>query len=336
MLSHSQIEDHAAAWLAKRDSGEWAPADQRGLAEWLAEATAHRVAFLRLEATWEEARRLKAVSAGLPAGIVPPQGGWRQSPYFEPGGSGTAAVARGGRSFARPLGVAASILVAALLGALVYVLRSGFGDDQYSTSVGALASVPLQDGSAVTLNTGSRIRVALKARERRVELEQGEAFFVVAKDPTRSFVVTAGGKRIVALGTQFSVRRDGADLRVIVTEGAVRVESAKRSGQLTAGSVAHTRDDDLLVQNESVGEAERLLSWREGYLTFHETSLAEAAAELNRYNTRHIIIDDPKVAAIRISGTFKPNHYEAFVRLMQEGYAIQATPVGGNIKLSQN
>ncbi|MEJ1961315.1 MAG: FecR domain-containing protein [Gammaproteobacteria bacterium] len=73
----------------------------------------------------------------------------------------------------------------------------------------------MRDGSAITLNTDSQLRVALTEAERRVDLKQGEAFFEVAKDSTRPFVVEAGRKRVVAVGTKFSVRRDGDFVEVV-------------------------------------------------------------------------------------------------------------------------
>jgi len=93
------------------------------------------------------------------------------------------------------------------------------GGTRYSTPVGEIASVPMRDGSKVTLNTDSQIRVTLTDSERRVDLKYGEAFFEVSKDPKRPFVVNAGGKRVIAVGTQFSVRRDANDIQVVVTEG---------------------------------------------------------------------------------------------------------------------
>src|SRR6185312_16477095 len=82
---HRQIEEQAARLLAKRDSGAWSPADQAQLESWMGETTAHRVAVLRLEAAWDEARRLRAAAAGLRPGTVPQPGAWRQTPFFDHG-----------------------------------------------------------------------------------------------------------------------------------------------------------------------------------------------------------------------------------------------------------
>jgi transmembrane sensor len=220
--------------------------------------------------------------------------------------------------------------------------RFGTPGDRYMTPIGGVASVPLQDGSTITLNTRTQVRVELGPRERRIELDQGEAFFQVAKDPRRPFVVRAGDKRIVAVGTQFSVRRNGDDVRVVVTEGTVRLESDGRPMQprsfgadtrLTAGSVARARDKDLLVQSEPLRRAEEILSWRQGYLTFHDTPLGEALAEFNRYNLHQIDAADAATAAIQISGMFRPTNYQAFVRLLEEGYALEVRTSGDHTVL---
>lgn len=78
-----RIEERAAGWLAKRDSGSWSGADQAELEAWLRTATAHRIAFVRLEAAWWHADRLKALGAGIKSGTMPPPGKWRLSPFFD-------------------------------------------------------------------------------------------------------------------------------------------------------------------------------------------------------------------------------------------------------------
>jgi transmembrane sensor len=216
-------------------------------------------------------------------------------------------------------------------------------DTHYSTAVGAVTSVPLDDGSKITLNTASEIHIELTSSERRVSLEKGEAFFAVAKDPKRPFIVHAGNKRIIAVGTQFSVRRSGQDVRVAVAEGKVRIESYgpggaanPQSAPLAAGSVASTSDSGIVVAQQSLTALQDDLSWRQGYLTFHDISLAEAVAEFNRYNTHRITIDDPKVAAIRISGTFRAVNYEAFVRVLDDGFHIHARTSGDETILARD
>jgi transmembrane sensor len=216
---------------------------------------------------------------------------------------------------------------------------------RYHTDIGAMQAVPLPDGSRMTLNTNTKLQVDVTPTERRVSLTRGEAFFEVAKDPTRPFVVTAGDRRVVAVGTQFSVRREGNELRVLVAEGTVRLENstspAETAGSarpdrvlLTAGTVARAEADAVLVRKQTVGQVEQLLSWRSGYLVFDKTSLGEAVAEFNRYNERQVVIEDPHIAAIAVGGNFRATNVDAFVRLIATDNSITATEEGDRIILS--
>jgi transmembrane sensor len=203
--------------------------------------------------------------------------------------------------------------------------------------VGSVTSIALRDGSRVTLNTASRVHVSLNESERHVELEAGEAFFEVAHDATRPFVVTAGTRRIIAVGTRFSVRMEGDEVRVVVTEGKVRFERDENAGAelLVAGQTAHSTRNAILVQEKTAHDAETALSWRSGYLTFDETTLADAVAEFNRYTERKIRIADPKLAAIRINGKFRSSNADEFVELLRSGFGIHAEETADIIRLSE-
>jgi transmembrane sensor len=236
------------------------------------------------------------------------------SPFFERGQRAAIPAPR----FRQPLTWAAALLPAALLAG--WYLWPGGG--AFETPIGATANIPLPDGSNVTLNTASRIRIALDDRQRRIELRSGEVFFDVAKDPTRPFIVDAGVRRIVAVGTKFSVRRDGSEVSVIVTEGAVRFD-ADGAGLLEAGAVARTIGDEVAVENKTVREAEEALSWRTGYLTFDETSLGEVAAEFNRYTPRPIRIASARLEDLRITGRFRATNTDAFIRVVENGFRVE-------------
>lgn len=355
-----RIERDAAAWLARRDAGGWTVGDQAELDAWLAGSTAHRVAWLRLEAAWRESGRLKALGAGLPAGQVPAPGRWA-SPLRQ--WSRTQAVARtappGTSSpdvsalvFAprtrRPhshlpfhlAAVAATAVVAAAL-AIGWRAQSPVVQPvAYGTAVGALETAALADGSEATLSSDSRIVVALSRKERHVELQRGEAYFQVARDPRRPFVVAAAGHQAVAVGTRFAVRRNGDGVRVVVTEGLVRLESESGDGGrpgpttlLPAGSVALAGPNGVVVQAGTVEQARQALSWRDGFLTFRDTSLADAASEFNRFNSRRIVIADPAVGELRIGGNFRWSNAEGFVRLLEQGFPVHAEYRDGEIVL---
>jgi transmembrane sensor len=338
-LKSDRVEDAAIRWFVRQQSEAWTDADQAELDAWLAAATAHRIQYIRASTAWSESARLKALGAGIPAGVVPPRDAWGDTRYSR-GKAVTdirspeiPAVATKSSSRARRVALAASVLIALAVG--IYSLDAPrFGGAQFSTPVGGIENVPLADGSKITLNTDTRIRVAFTGKERRIQLEQGEAFFDVAKDPQRPFIVYAGDQRVVAVGTKFSVRRDEEDIQVVVTEGRVNLAAADMpavpdSGDtseaptlLDAGAIARTASSGLIVRPGAAIEAEKLLSWRRGYVSFDDMPLAEAVAEFNRYNTRKMHIEDPAIAAIRVGGNFRSDNTDAFLDLLERGFPI--------------
>lgn len=342
MESSKVVKEQAARWLVKQDSGEWGNDDQVALQQWLATSTAHVIAYIRLEEAWKRAGRLKSLGAGVAAGTVPSPAQWQLSPVFDAGASNPKTpVARRAR---RPwlLSIAAGIAGVIAIGTAWLLLTS---DASYRTPVGGLASVPMPDGSKVTLNTNSAVRVAISDHERRVQLDRGEAFFEVAKDPARPFVVVAGSQRVIAVGTAFSVRRGEHGIQVAVTEGKVKIEgqgqraerlltgSGVDASSLAAGSVVRMDGNAVLIERREVQELEQALSWRAGFLSFDGTTLADAVSEFNRYSTRRIVISDPTIAAIRLTGKFESAKYEAFIRLLEDGFSIRAERDGDQIVL---
>lgn len=349
------IEDTAAAWIIRRGGEDWTQGDERSLVEWLDASTRHRVAFLRLEAAWEQASRLQALGAGTPPGAVPPPGQWQVSPLFDRhSASAPAQLAAVRRKPFRSKRVGRGAVIAAGVFIVIGVGLHAFDRfqaERYFTPVGGMASIPLQDGSQITLNTATRIRVQLDRKERLVRLEGGEAYFDVAKDPTRPFVVEAGTKRIVAVGTSFAVRRQaGGEIEVAVTEGKVRIEPLakgdfalvespveKRPAEilLTPGSIARGGDDRMLLEQGQLAEVEKRLSWRSGYLTFDAMPLGEAIAEFNRYTPLQIEVRNPQLRELPISGRFKATNVQAFLRVLNEGFGIQAREFDSEILLDR-
>lgn len=353
MDSHRHIEQAAADWIALRsDAGRaWTLGDQAALDAWLAQSTAHQVAFIRLQAVWQRGDRLKALGAGMPRGEVPPPGAWRQSPFFrhrslEPSTARaeTSSVA-GPPNFAglrfkprarshaprrglRLASTAAGVLLAAVLGYGTWYFGA-MDEAAYRTPVGATQTVPLADGSQAVLGSGTDLRVALSPRARMLELQQGEAYFQVAKDAGRPFVVQAGDARVIAVGTRFAVRRDAGALRVVVTEGTVRLEgihgdAAVPARLFAAGTVARLQDGKLDVQTGVAEQAEQLLGWRRGEVLFSATPLAEAVAEFNRYTPRKLRIQDASLAQMRVDGSFRTDNVDGFVRLLEQAFPVRA------------
>ena len=340
MADSRQIEALAADWLARRDADGWTADEQQGLDTWLTASARHKVAFLRLQSAWAETGRLQALAAGLPAGTLPPR---RGAMADEDGPKADARPDLRGLTFAPrdrsgrrrrgwQHGLAAALALVAI-GSVAWGSWQLTGREQasYASAVGRIETVTLPDGSTATLSSDSRLEVQLSRGERHVALAKGEAFFDVAHDARRPFVVEADGRRVAAVGTRFSVRRDPEEIRVVVTEGKVRLESragpdgaAQPVSLLPAGSVATAGRNGVLVRSVPVADAERYLEWREGFLTFDDTSLADAAAEFNRFNTRKLELGDAAVADLRVGGNFRWSNAEGFAHLLEQGFPVRA------------
>jgi transmembrane sensor len=350
MDESERIEREAAAWLARRDGDDWSPRDELAFLAWRDAATAHIVAYLRLDAAWHGADRLKAVGAGVDAGSLPARGDWNWSrPVSGHAPDAPSALNPSALRFAhRPAPVRrrgwmfafAGCAAACAIGAFMWAQASRIEEHTYRSAAGRIEEFPLPDGSRATLSGGSVVGVALSRRERDVDLSRGEAFFAVAKDADRPFVVHVGNREVVAVGTHFAVRRDSDGLRVVVTEGLVRLETpgANAPGRLSttflpAGSVAVVDAKGASVRFGTPEDAERALSWRSGILSFRDTPLAAAAAEFNRYGTKRIEMGDADVAALRVGGNFQWANADGFVRLLEAGFPVRAERQGDRIVL---
>lgn len=316
MSAARQIEQSAAKWLVRREQPDWSPEDQVALEAWLNESLAHKAALWRLERGWEAADRLAALrSDASPRSTAGP----RRWPAIQ-------ALAA----------CVALVLTGALIARSDFIAPRAVEAIGLTTQIGQHRQVRLEDGSVVTLNTASALRAVVDKRQRQVWLDRGEAFFEVAHDPRHPFVIVAGDRKVTVLGTRFSVRRDGETVTVSVVEGRVRLEDAQGGGKggaaiMTAGDVAVSRGRSTLLADRSSRQIEDALSWRRGMLSFDKVTLAEAAAEFNRYNRRQIRVSDPQAAAIRIGGTFEATNVEAFARLLRSAFGLEVIEEEGVI-----
>lgn len=194
----------------------------------------------------------------------------------------------------------------------------------YRTATGQRLIVTLTDGSRLTLDTDSRVRIAYSDAERRLVLERGQALFEVAKHQRRPFVVTAGSQLVTAHGTAFDIRLDPGAVQVALVEGVVSV--ASKGGH--AKPVAMVPDDVLTASAGGVslrhvpGIALALSSWSEGRLVFEDTTLRHAVAEMNRYGTPRIALADTRAGDVRISGSFRTGEIQPFLDALQMGFPV--------------
>ncbi|GAB3461483.1 FecR domain-containing protein [Massilia terrae] len=187
-----------------------------------------------------------------------------------------------------------------------------------STAKGEFRKVPLQDTSIANINSGSQIEVAFTRQQRRIKLHQGEAWFEVAKDKSKPFIVEAGDARVRAVGTAFAVRRFANGTEVLVTEGTVEVwneTGAAQKRSMTAGERAFlAKEAQAIAVTHQPNEVNRMLAWREGKLILANQTLSEAVADFNRYSTKAIVVTDPALAGKRLVGEYQLDAPELFAK----------------------
>jgi transmembrane sensor len=320
----------AAAWVARLHGPHRSREVEAGLHRWLADDPENAAAFELLTDTWEKSARLRR----RPMERVT---SWQLVGFRV--------------SFSRAALATVATFAVAVLATLLYLRTNAL-----STGIGELRTVTLDEGTRIHLNTNTRVVVEYDRQTRLVRLDRGEALFEVAARPGWPFVVIAGGRRITALGTQFVVRRDQQDLAVTLVEGKVAVapsnpqQDARQPPQLpTAPSSPSSNRDRPEIWTLTPGERvtfersgsgkldhpalDNVMAWERGQVAFDNTSLADAVAEMNRYSHERLVIEDPSVAAIRISGVFQAGNLTSFSRALALAYHLRVRKDGNEIDL---
>jgi len=213
---------------------------------------------------------------------------------------------------------------------------------QYQTVIGQVSTVTLPDGSELTLNTATTVRIDFTGKERQVWLQSGEAFFDVAKDPERPFSINTGMQTIRVLGTQFNVRKSADSIQVAVTEGIVSVHNNAKTAAnnapwqdayLPAGSVAAFSESSKVVSNNQPFKANSAQSWRTGIFRFDDESLANVVAEFNRYRHQKLVIEDPQAADLKISGVFHLKDGDSLINALKATLPIKVDHKNGQYRI---
>ncbi|GEO01022.1 iron dicitrate transporter FecR [Novosphingobium sediminis] len=287
----------AAEWVARMDSGSWTEADEAALQTWLAADPRRQGLLLQTQAAWM-----------LPDALREQEAAEVPAPANDTGGKWMRRGVLGG-------------MIAASAAAIITVRGGLSRDADFVTRVGEIRRVPLDDGSIMTINSGSELKVSLSRRAREIQLLQGEAWFDVAKDAERPFIVASGPVRAKAVGTAFSVRKRDDGVEVLVTEGVVETWSDQDSSRrltVTAGERAVIKEWALVHYREGdTPPVDRALAWRNGMIDLNGTTLREAADEFNRYNQRQIVIADPGLASEQFDGLFKLDDPEGFAETLK-------------------
>jgi transmembrane sensor len=380
---NAQIYDEASAWFIECRAGDLDEAARCEFDKWLRKSPEHLSAYLELAAIWSDGPALdpelkwsadlliaeaktdpeNVVTFPASSGVLGFEGsvpGTQSRASAEPGRSDSAASEKPPpaappprpvrKRAVRVFALVASLGAVVLLGALgAYLARSA---GVYSTAVGEQRSIQLEDGSTVSMNSKSRIRVRYSKSARAVDLFGGQALFHVAKDGTRPFIVSADGTRVRAVGTQFDVyqRREGTVVTVLEGTVAVAPPAAERvqlpgSGsaqtQATADAITVTAGEQLTVTSNNAHKSEHpdlaaATAWTQRQIIFESATLSEVAEEFNRYNDRQLIVEDPGLLTFHVSGIFSSTDPESLLSFLRARPDVKVTQDGSNIRISKN
>ena len=332
--THGGIDDEAALWAARADRGLSAEEDAM-LDAWLGQDVRHVGAFAKARAVSLLTERTRAFGIGADKMLtrtddepVPARDSARSM-------QSTPALSRRHALWMSAAAATAGFWFA--LRALPQYLR----ERSYETGIGETKVVPLEDGSLVTLNTQSKITVAYSPERRDINLVNGEALFDVAKDKERPFVVLAGGTQVRAVGTSFTVKLvPNEPVQVLVREGVVEVKRpdvpTAPSMRIAAGSQALAPDNaPIVAASLTPSEVDKVLAWRIGRIVFEGETLHKAVADFARYSDTRIIIDDPAVSNMTITGLFVSNDPIGFAKAVAQSLNLHARVSAGEVHLSR-
>lgn len=307
------IAKQAAWWFSRWRDGELPTSELRRLEAWLAEDTRHRHEFDQLCAIWEAASDLAASPIVRTERFLPAaRPAWRHTTW-------------------QPL-LAAMLLIISALGATLWFTEKSLSPLTVTTQHGELKQLTLDDGSRLFLDADTAIALQSSPTLQRIVLERGAIYCEVQHRPERHFEVEAGKLRIVDIGTRFGVRRKGAGIDMAVAEGEIEIrpESGPPS-RLAAGQSISLNDTG--ARRIAAIDANAAFAWREGRLVFDRTPLADAVAAANRYRRQPLVIADPALETLPVSGTFNTDDPQGLLWAMQQTLPLRAIARKNHIDL---
>jgi transmembrane sensor len=323
-LSDSIVHEEAAGWLMRLNAAPNDVATLEAFEDWRDAAPEHRAAFDAVQDSWA----LFGDQAAAPELLALRRdalGRTGRRPRLDLGRRGLAA------------GLAA-LIIAPLA---VYGWRRLGPDARQTlrTAVGEQRTVTLSDGSRVSLDANTLVKVAYSPALRLAEVVEGRAHFEVAKDKARPMRVRAGRRTVTALGTAFTVEHQGERVVVTLVEGRVAVtETAPPRGvappakELVPQQQLVFAADAAPRMHEAV-DVERAMAWREGKLVFDDENLADAVARVNNYSRVKIVVEDAPARALKVSGIFNAGDTPAFVEAVQSYFPVDVSTDESTIQI---
>jgi ferric-dicitrate binding protein FerR (iron transport regulator) len=340
---NGQTYEEACEWFVQFRAGEADAQARREFDLWLRRSPECVRAYLEISAIWSEAPRLdpgrrwdldSLIAAAAKGDVI-------DLPHSRSGESGADPHPQPRRHMRRL--AAACVVLCVGISAVIIIER--LRAPMFETTTGEQRFLTLTDGSTVNLNSQSAIEIRFTSAERGVVLSKGEALFHVAKNAARPFIVSTGGTRVRAVGTEFDVYRKSAATIVSVLEGRVEVSqpppsrSGRASQATTVEPLALTAGYRVAVTRAGIGGSEQVdaaaaIAWTQQQLIFDSASAADVAEEFNRYNSRRMIIDGD-LAGLRLSGVFSSTDPMAFVRFLQDRFGVNVVETDTEIRVAK-
>ena len=318
-VGSQQASDQALGWVVRLRSDAVQETDMEAFADWLTDSEGNQQAWEQALDLWETA----GVLSYLPSQDLLASSESVVEQLNKTGGL----LRKYSTGFWRILtATSASLVIAA---AVFFAFEDN--SQNYYSALGEYKQITLTDGSVIELNTDSAVNVSLDQTVREIELLKGEAFFTVASDKQRPFVVQVGAASVQALGTAFNIYRSQENqIEVAVTEGVVRVSESK-------GSAVAAPQSKMLVANQAVVvssasglaevtlKTEQATAWRQRQIIFDRASVAQAVASLSRYRQDKIVVADQIQSNRRISGIFSTNEPKQTLLAVAEAFELEVS-----------
>ncbi|MGO2009478.1 FecR family protein [Vreelandella alkaliphila] len=306
---HEEIPDdileQAAIWQAQlkdaHGDGLESGKVRAAFSTWLLADPRHRQAFDEMQSLW--------------GALEEPVANLAQAPR-------TASHARSWRGF---FATAACLVLAVVLGL-------GWQQDwpprwhaDVVTSVGERTTLELNDGSSVALNTRSALAVDFTPEQRRVSLLAGEAWFDVAKDETRPFIVDIGQGHVKVTGTRFNVRLEDGEALVSLVEGRLQLTNDTTGGAepvvLSPGQQARLAAGG--ISTPVAFDKTAVTAWQRGQFVFYNEPLARVVANLNRHRQGHILITDDSLNRLKVTGVFSTSEPDTALEVITNTLPVE-------------
>lgn len=314
--------------LQKQLSGEITPEEQSQLDAWLAQSPDNQAIAKTVRKTWE-------LSEGFAQNVeLDLDDDFSKIEAKIGAGGNEGAKIRRLRSRRRWLGIAAAlVLLIAAPFIIQHFLQPAVKYESFASGEQpAKNPIELLDGTKVWLNASSALTyfTTSVSGERRVKLE-GEAFFDVAEDAERPFVVETTAGEVTVLGTSFSVKNFESvnEFTVHVATGKVKMAPNDHPKSLTLeaneSGVFQKKDGRLEKQsNDNLNE----LVWHTRTLRFSDDPLPEALAVISRYYGVQLVIETQALMACTLTGNFKNKEFSSVKTTLETFLGAEVVEVG--------